>query len=74
MFVPWRWLVPWRGVAWVGGGVLPFRLAARFSAVRGAGRFGWFFYMELLGGLFVRSDAEAKRFICGGTSVDERSE
>ena len=73
--VPWcgeTVLVSWcgcsfRGVALLGWrGVLPFRLASRSLSVRWAGRFGWFFHMELLGGLFVRSDAEAKRFICGG--------
>lgn len=61
--------VSWSGdypVAWCcgdGGVVLSFRLAARFLSVRGAGSFSWFFHMELLGGLFVRSNAEAKRFI-----------
>lgn len=44
-------------------GVLLFPLGGSFPTVREAGRFGWFFHMELLGGLFVRSDAEAKRFI-----------
>ena len=45
-------LIPWRGVALVGGVVLSFRLAVRFLSVRGAGSFSWFFHMELLGGLF----------------------
>ena len=55
--------VPWagelfRGVSLRGWrGAFPFRLAARFSAVCGAGRFGWFFHMELLGGLFVGTGA-----------------
>lgn len=42
--------VAWRCVGW--RGVLPFRLAGRSLSVRGEGRFGWFFHMELSGGLF----------------------
>lgn len=45
-------------------------LGGSFLAVRGAGRFGRFFHMELLGGLFVGG----VRLICVGTSVDDRSE
>ena len=44
--------VPWRGVAWVGGASCRFCLASRSLSVRGEGRFGWFFHMELSGGLF----------------------
>lgn len=44
-------------------GRLTVSLGGSFPAVRGAGSFSWFFHMELSGGLFVRSDAEAKRFI-----------
>ena len=46
--------VPWRGVAEMAES--SYRFVRRFvSAVRGAERFGWFFHMELLGGLFVRA-------------------
>ena len=44
-------------------GRLVVSLGGSVPAVRGAGRFSWFFHMELLGGLFVRSDAEEKGFI-----------
>lgn len=53
-----------RGVVLRGfAGRLTVSLGGSFPAVRGAGSFSWFFHMELSGGLFVRSDAEAKRFI-----------
>lgn len=51
-----------RGLA---GSSCRFLLGGSFLAVRGAGRFGWFFHMELLGGLFVGG----VRFICVGTSI-----
>ena len=65
--------VPWSGrlsrsVVLLGWwGVLPFRLTARFLSVRGAGRFGWFFHMELSGGLFEEEWVACLR-------RDERSE
>lgn len=37
--------VAWRCVGW--RGVLPFRFSSRSLSVRGEGRFGWFFHMEL---------------------------
>ena len=43
VFVPWRWLAPWRGVAWVGGVVFSFRLAARFLRCVGRGVLVGFF-------------------------------
>lgn len=53
--------VAWCCVGWLG--VLSFRLAARFSAVRGAGRFSWFFHVEIIGGGVVRG---ARRICCVG--------
>lgn len=43
---------PWGGVAWVGGcSIVSF--GGSFYTVREAGRFGWFFHVEIIGGLFV---------------------
>ena len=54
-------IVPWRGVAGMAGcPVVP--LGGSFPTVRGAGRFGWFFHVEIIGRV-VRG---ARRICCVG--------
>lgn len=69
MFVPWRWLVPWRGVAWVGGAVLPFRLAGRFLRCVGRGVLVGFFIWDYSGVFFGPSVVLLCSLLRGGSGV-----